>query len=169
MLIAGLFAALPFAFAQDVTPAAETDAGSEETNQVLEIPQQCGQDAIAASCDRSYTLIDPNGAGSLSSTPSTSESDPLGLSQDDPSRTPSTSVDETAYGSISDYENQFEAPEPALTSGYVPMPMFVPVPVVSAYSYGMPWGPVVVPRPVAPRPVLPRPRFIRPGGGRGRR
>jgi hypothetical protein len=168
-----LFSAACFAASgDDFSPP----SGVEEPNQVLEIPQQCSSEAVAALCDRG----DANGApgsdgGGTSSTPANAVADNNGAAQDN-SAVAASAGDATdgAYGSIDDYENQFSGNAPEMVPQYVvPMPRFVPVmpmysypPVYSrppVYSYAPPRPPRLWRR-YAPRPGhFGRLRF---GGGR---
>jgi hypothetical protein len=152
---------------------------AEEPNQVLEIPQQCSSDAVAALCDRSDasagtnagsvgSAADANGApgsdgGDASTTQGNAVADGSGAARDNSAVAASAGdANDGAYGSVYDYENQFSGNAPEMVPQYVvPMPVFVRVapvysypPVYSAapvYSY-LPPRPPRLWRRYAPRP-----------------
>lgn len=162
VLAAILAPASGFAGAYDPLPP----AGAGEANQVLEIPQQCSQAAVAVLCDRSDA-----GPATNTDTPSARASDSSGsadidasadpeyygastygtgenaAANDDSGAVPDNPADAAspgdtangAYGSIYDYQNQYSSQAPAGAQVYViPMPAFVPaVPIAP----GMPMMP----------------------------
>ncbi len=162
LAFAGLFAAAPYACADGSAPAPAPPAAPDEINQVLEIPQQCGKEAVTMLCDRSTAVPDPDAPRAFAADAvSPGPDSPLpGLPQDGSAAAPSDDPTKVAYGSRGDYESQFEPSDSAPVVQYLPMPVFVPMLVTPAYSFGVP-----------PRWAAPRSRFIRPhsGSGRGRR
>jgi hypothetical protein len=162
---AAVFAAIfvaASAFAAAGDPSAATDA--EKANQVLEIPQQCSQDAVSALCDRSDADTTANGDGAAASADggsSGSDTDASGAAESDGGDAYGTEGDAVAddnnagaqdnsamaaspadttngtYGSVYDYQNQHNSYAPEMVRPYVvPMPGFVPVvPMVPAYAY----------------------------------
>ncbi len=149
----------PRARAEDIDPDADTPdyntiAESSPPNQVLEIPQQCDQDAVAALCDRS--------------TDSTSASD------SDPDADFPADAD---VGSLSDYANESIAPELSMPGTMnVPVGLYAPAvlapgPVIVSSSPGGPgsyqqWtrGPgVYQPMVMGPGYIPPMPLGYHPG------
>jgi len=121
----------PRAKADDIDPDADVpDAStlpeSSPPDQVLEIPQQCDQDAVAALCDRTPTTADSDDD---SSTP-VAASDP---DETDPAADPS--INTADVGTLSDYTNQNAAIEASAAGtmsvpvGFYP-PVLAPAPVV---------------------------------------
>ena len=132
--VAALLIAGPPASAADIADLGTTPAVSEwpEVNQVLEIPQQCSQQAVAVWCDRSEPDSSSNSAAGSSG-------------QDQNSSSTQTADSGGNYGTADDYQNQATNMDPVMGPAYVPVPVFVP-----AY-------PVYVSRPMPnppPRPVF---------------
>jgi hypothetical protein len=125
----------PKAIADDIDPDADVpDAStldSSPPDQVLEIPQQCDQDAVAALCDRT-----PDTATAAEATPTDSDAD--------------VPVDAADVGSVADYTNQNSAIETSAPGtmnvpvGFYP-PLLSPGPVIVS-SGAFATGPGVYPQ-----------------------
>jgi hypothetical protein len=125
----------PKAIADDIDPDADVpDAStldSSPPDQVLEIPQQCDQDAVAALCDRT-----PDTAAAAEATPADSDAD--------------VPVDAADVGSLADYTNQNSAIETSAPGtmnvpvGFYP-PLLSPGPVIVS-SGAFATGPGVYPQ-----------------------
>jgi hypothetical protein len=165
----------PKAIADDIDPDADVpDASTMDPtppDQVLEIPQQCDQDAVAMLCDRT-----PDAAAAAAVTPSDADAD-------DP-------TDDADVGSLDDYTNQnaaIETSAPGTMSvpvGFYP-PLLAPGPVIvssGALATGpgaypqwasgpgtyQPWtrGPgAYVPHPIGPAYIPAMPLGFHPGFG----
>lgn len=158
-ILATILAIAPMALADDMNTAPDPVASAElsESNQILEIPQQCDKDSVAVLCDH---------AASSTADPSAS-SDPAQATAQAPANQPDPSqaapANDADVGSIDDYQNQ-NAP------AYVAVPEYVYVP---QYTYLAP-APVIVsngsfggPRYVSPMPLGFQPGGVRPGGFAG--
>jgi hypothetical protein len=133
LIVAGILLAMltrvPRAMADDIDPDADVPDAStlpdfSPPDQVLEIPQQCDQDAVAMLCDRSPE-------------PATSSDADADSSQD-------PSIDTADVGTLSDYTNQNAALEASaagtmnVPAGFYP-PVLAPGPViVSSFGAGGP-------------------------------
>lgn len=151
-IVAGILVAASCARADDLTaPAPGASSDFNDVNQVLEIPQQCDKDAVAVLCDRGESDSTPQ--NDASAQPPTDSG-----SVEDGSAPPSaeTSADNAnaVYGSIDDYQHQYETAESSAAAIYLPAPVYVPM--APRYTFLAP-APYVIGSPIARGP-----RFLSP-------
>ena len=166
-LLAGIVAASPAAFAQNANDLPEPGPGIDwaDVSQVLVIPQQCDKEAVAVLCDRSgaSSASETSGAPSdLATAESAAEPNAVAAPQDQDSENSASDPGSRVYGSVDDYQNQYETPDPS-GPAYVAVPVYVP----PVYFFSA--APVVVRPPAAPGPHFLSPLLLgrHPLGGGG--